>query len=334
MLSVARKANRTLGFTLIELSIVLVVIGLVVGGVLVGQDLISAAGVRAQIAQIEKYQSAVNTFRGKYNNTLPGDMDAVNASRFGFAARGVYAGEGDGNGIIEGIDANAPSSNDGTNIVQGETAMFWVDLAQARLVDGGFNVGSATGAGMVQSTVSATGVSSFFPPAKLGSGNYVYVWSGGWTLSAVSNNTNDGYNYFGVSNISGISNSISSSYPQALSSNLALTVKQAYSIDTKIDDGLPQTGRVLALYISPCFGGFWAGNSVCSPSTISIPNIFDVDHTPQGGPITSTSVTNSATPINIANCYDNNNTTGGTERYSITTNNGTGYNCALSFKFQ
>ena len=39
------------GFTLIELSIVLVVIGLVVGGVLVGQDLIRAAGVRATISQ-------------------------------------------------------------------------------------------------------------------------------------------------------------------------------------------------------------------------------------------------------------------------------------------
>ena len=38
------------GFTLIELSIVLVIIGLLVGGVLVGQDLIRAAGVRAQIS--------------------------------------------------------------------------------------------------------------------------------------------------------------------------------------------------------------------------------------------------------------------------------------------
>jgi len=332
--SSALEARTTGGFTLVEISIVLAVIGLIVGGILVGQDLISAAGVRAQISQIEKYQTAVNTFRGKYGY-LPGDMNASTARLFGFAARGAFAGEGDGNGLIEGIDSNAAASNDGANIVQGETAMFWVDLGQAGLVDGGFNAGSPIGAGAVQSTVSATGVSLFFPPAKLGSGNFVYVWSGGWTIGSESSNTNDGYNYFGLSNISGISNSISGSYPQALSSNQALTVKQAYSIDTKIDDGLPQFGRVLALYVNPCIGGFWAGNTVCSTFTITIPtNIYDQDRVPQGGPITSTSVTNSATPTDPANCYDNNNITATTERYSIKTNNGAGYNCALSFRFQ
>ena len=46
-----KRSNR--GFTLIEMSIVLVIIGLVVGGVLVGQDLIRAAYERAQISQIE-----------------------------------------------------------------------------------------------------------------------------------------------------------------------------------------------------------------------------------------------------------------------------------------
>src|ERR1700735_2969244 len=94
------------GFTLIELSIVLVIIGLIVGGVLVGQDLIRAADVRAQISQIEKYQTAVNTFRGKYGY-LPGDIKDPDASSFGFQPRGPYAGEGDGNGILEGNENNA-----------------------------------------------------------------------------------------------------------------------------------------------------------------------------------------------------------------------------------
>ncbi len=40
---------------------------------LVGQDLLRAAAVRAQISQIEKYQTAVNTFYGKYN-ALPADI--------------------------------------------------------------------------------------------------------------------------------------------------------------------------------------------------------------------------------------------------------------------
>src|SRR6202167_3238935 len=92
------------GFTLIELSIVLVIIGLIVGGVLVGQDLIRAAEIRATISQIEKYNTAVNTFRGKFN-AIPGDMNLVTATTFGFSSGGTRsstAGQGDGNGVLDG----------------------------------------------------------------------------------------------------------------------------------------------------------------------------------------------------------------------------------------
>ena len=94
------------GFTLIELSIVLVIIGLVTGSVLVGRDLIRASEVRAQITQIEKYQTAVNTFKGKYGY-LPGDIPDPAASDYGFIARGQYPGEGDGDGYVEGASSNA-----------------------------------------------------------------------------------------------------------------------------------------------------------------------------------------------------------------------------------
>ena len=63
------------GFTLIEISIVLVIIGLITGGVLVGQDLIRTAGVRATIPQIQGYNTAVNVFRNQYF-ALPGAMIA------------------------------------------------------------------------------------------------------------------------------------------------------------------------------------------------------------------------------------------------------------------
>jgi prepilin-type N-terminal cleavage/methylation domain-containing protein len=80
--------TRSSGFTLIEMSIVLVVIGLVVGGILTGQSLIAAAGVRAQIAQIENFNTAANTFFEKYGY-LPGDIPAGPAAQFGFASRGT-----------------------------------------------------------------------------------------------------------------------------------------------------------------------------------------------------------------------------------------------------
>lgn len=67
-----RHSNQESGFTLIELSIALVIIGLIVGGVLVGRDLIKAAQIRSQISQLQQVNASVNTFRLKYN-CLPGD---------------------------------------------------------------------------------------------------------------------------------------------------------------------------------------------------------------------------------------------------------------------
>src|SRR5579883_2923623 len=104
MQTITSPGKREGGFTLIELSIVLVIIGLIVGGVLVGQDLIRAAQVRATISQIEKYNTAVNTFYGKYN-ALPGDIPAAQVAKLGFtvtATRAGTQGRGDGNGLIEG----------------------------------------------------------------------------------------------------------------------------------------------------------------------------------------------------------------------------------------
>ena len=120
------------GFTLIELSIVLVIIGLVVGGVLVGQDLIRAAQGRAQISQIEKYNTAANTFRDKYG-ALPGDLTQQIAIQFQFAQRGSYRGEGDGNGLIEG-SYDCPTCFSGSFTVGGEVMLFWVDLTRASLM--------------------------------------------------------------------------------------------------------------------------------------------------------------------------------------------------------
>src|SRR4051812_8276049 len=115
------------GFTLVELAIVLVIIGLIVGGVLVGQDMIKAAEVRATVGQYEKYNAAVNTFRTKYTG-LPGDLNSATAARFGMVARSGAVGHGDGNGLLEGCSAG--SVNGGC-----ETMIFWRDLGFANLID-------------------------------------------------------------------------------------------------------------------------------------------------------------------------------------------------------
>ena len=207
----------------------LVIIGLIVGGVLVGQDLIRAAEVRAGIAQIEKYNTAVNTFRGKYN-AVPGDMNASTATAFGFTTRGSYAGEGDGNGVLEGVSANAASSNNGF-LQSGETTMFWVDLSygggnNVNLIDGSF---SQTASMTSAVSIASTNLANYFPGSKLGRGNYVYVFSTGGT------------NYYGLSNVTSTATGV-------MTSGVSITAAQAYQIDKKMDDGFPTTGNINASY--------------------------------------------------------------------------------------
>jgi prepilin-type N-terminal cleavage/methylation domain-containing protein len=88
-----RPSARSHGFTLIELSVVLVIIGLVVGSILVGRELIKAAELRGDIGAVEKLDAAVTVFRLKYN-CLPGDCP--HATQF-FEG----ADNGNGSGLID-----------------------------------------------------------------------------------------------------------------------------------------------------------------------------------------------------------------------------------------
>jgi prepilin-type N-terminal cleavage/methylation domain-containing protein len=230
-----KSPRQNLGFTLVELSIVLVIIGLIIGGVLVGRDLISAATVRAQISQIEKYNTAVNTFRGKYGE-LPGDMSVPTATQMGFVVGSGCTGEQggrDGNGLIDGYAAPFIHSQG-----EGETALFWQDLSAANLINDSFATSSGCGGCPV---VLPTSMGIFFPTAKIGNGNYVYVYE------------NNGQNYFGIM---GAGNGIETcGSPQW--STFAIPVLDAYSIDAKIDDGFPETGNVQAKTVDQTTVG-WA----------------------------------------------------------------------------
>lgn len=307
------KSSMKAGFTLIEMSIVLVIIGLIIGGVLVGQDLIRVAETRATIGQIEKFNAAVNTFRGKYG-FLPGDINSTTANAFGFAARGTGQGQGDGNGEIEGL------TNNGLAQGGGETVMFWVDLSRAGLINGGFKTASST---LNYSTdITGTIVDLFLPQAKLGGGNYFYVYSGTyWNGSAYSNTS---INYFGLSSAIDILSVTDWGY---MDSTANIPVTQAYAIDSKIDDGMPQSGNVMAWYlgnISPIVPGqYWTDGTDAT--------LVANEPKPYAGALAGSSTT----------CYDNSSASSGSPgiagaitHYSLEIKSGTGANCALSFKFQ
>jgi prepilin-type N-terminal cleavage/methylation domain-containing protein len=218
------------GFTLIELAIVLVVIGLIVGGVLAGQSLIGAAAVRAQVTQIEKYQTAVATFREK-TGYLPGDIPPGPAAQFGLVTRAGTAGRGDGNGELDG---NNGAQAYGWNI-NGENLLFWEDLSSLGMIDQSFTTYVDTAFPTVSCT--STTCPYYVPTAKIGNGNFVYTTSGRYGGSGP---INFGPNYFGVT-VFQLNNGNASFTP-------GLTVAQAYALDMKIDDGKPTTGRVVAQY--------------------------------------------------------------------------------------
>ena len=307
------------GFTLLELSIALVVMGLIVGGILVGRDLLDAAYARSQIAQIDKFQTATRLFETKYGY-LPGDIPSPYATNYGFQARGSYGGEGDGDGALEGDCSNSAGSWSYYDQGCGEEAVFWADLTAASLIDSnifgydkkGANYPYISGSnGMGNVTASTTpSIKDWLPAAKIGANNFIYVYG-----------TSSGLNYFAVSTVDTIGWTVQSNL------NPGLTVQQAYMIDSKIDDGLPQSGNVTACYVNYNVVNFYA-----------VPPAGKLNIGANGGNIGNSyggndcSATTTATVYANTNCYDNNNVAG-TQKYSLSKNANI-QNCALSFQFQ
>ncbi|MFO0388587.1 MAG: type II secretion system protein [Alphaproteobacteria bacterium] len=219
-----RNLKKQKGFTLIELSIVLVIIGLIVGGVLVGQDLIKAAEIRATVSQIEKLNASVNTFRTKYNG-IPGDLAATTASAFGLFSTGMTGadGLGDGDSLVEGAASAA--------VNLGDSIVFWRHLSDTTLVEGSFGGQMATG-GAANADLTSGTVQNYFLPAKIGRGNYFTV------------NQNSGVNYYLISGF-GSGNVVTAASGVTLYGTV-LTPVESYNIDSKLDDGAPNTGIVLA----------------------------------------------------------------------------------------
>src|SRR6476469_3210633 len=90
--------KRETGFTLIEIAIVLVIIGLLLGGVLKGQELITGARVRNLIQQQDGVKAAYFGFLDRYR-ALPGDYAAATTNISGSTQNG------DGDGQIEASSA-------------------------------------------------------------------------------------------------------------------------------------------------------------------------------------------------------------------------------------
>lgn len=113
------------GFTLVELSIVLVVVGLLIGGILIGQSLVSSAKINAQVKQFQQMDIAVSQFRSKYKQ-LPGDSNLF-PSNYKADNDGAIEGSINNNGL--GANQKINGVNYAAFSVPAETAHFWYHMS-------------------------------------------------------------------------------------------------------------------------------------------------------------------------------------------------------------
>lgn len=242
------------GFSLVELSIVLVILGLLVGGIFAGQSLIRAAELRAITTSAQRYTTANYAFLDKYF-ALPGDLS--NATAFW----GVLAGTGsddtchnteatglptcNGNG-----DGRVDTAGSSLTINGAERFRYWQHLANAGLIEGRYtgktDSADPTTYAMTpgKNAPSINGGSTQVDPyTQLGSFALYYtatnfpfldMYKGGELTLAYRSRANPGGDL--------------------------LLPEEAWNLDTKIDDGRPAWGKMLSSKMS------WSGSPNCTTS--------------------------------------------------------------------
>jgi hypothetical protein len=218
--------TRRAGFSLIEIAIAFVIIGLLAGGILVGQSLIRAAELRSVVEDYNKYRLAVIIFEDRFRH-LPGDMPGAtalwgiadgttgnDATCFDATSNGTTTCNGNGNKLIY--------SGNGA-----EQYHAWVHLKNAGLVEGSF-----TGRRVNDPRQAVPGVN--VPRSKLSK-------NGGFTLYSLNWGDGDSHWYSGSYNPA-ITAGTQTNTVQAYAP--LFKAEEAFDIDSKMDDGRPGLGRV------------------------------------------------------------------------------------------
>ena len=145
-----KMKTKQSGFTLVEIAIVLVIIGLLLGGILKGQEMITQAKIKNVVNDFNGVTAAVNSYQDRYR-ALPGD-DLNASSRW--SSQGAVSGNGDGVFGTAGTDlynlaAGAPASAKENNL-------FWWHLRLAGFVGG--STASTTNSSVQQPANAANGI--------------------------------------------------------------------------------------------------------------------------------------------------------------------------------
>lgn len=242
------------GFTLVELSVVLVIVGVIVGGIMAGRSLASSSKIVSGIAQIQQFDAAIASFKAQYN-ALPGDDKAAG---------------GDGDGLITAY----PQWAGNITLYTCEFSNFWNNLDPEQ-----FAAGGCTNSGV---PVVTSGPNKNAPLSKLGiPGSFILVsGSSGSYWPAVDVSTS--HNYYIIMSPGQIQ--YDGSYYRFLPTSAttgALSPADAFALDKKMDDGVANTGSVISGGISNTGGAFGAASesvtaSSCNSSTSTYATGSDV----------------------------------------------------------
>lgn len=242
------------GFTLFELSIVLVIIGLLAGGIVVGQSLSEAASISQAINMHTQLQSAWNSFRSTYN-AIPGDMkdatqywdvDDICPTLPGTASptnTGTCNGNGDGHVIWYDYDqfvANGQSSDGlkytlGITGVPAESRLAWQHLKLSNFLNVAYYLDPDKGEGQTPE------FSNYVLPSFRRQSRAV------WFIGSNQPDKADFYwSKAGGSNMAGNAVQTAIFNTQALAKQPMVAVApptMVQAMDQKMDDGLPKTGK-------------------------------------------------------------------------------------------
>lgn len=221
----SKKHSALNAFSLIELSIVLVILGLIIGGVLAGRELIRASELRSVSTSFDKYKTAFASFKQRYF-ALPGDMKNA------FDFWGVELGCTD---TVATDAARGGCNGNGDNKIGGgaeyaEKFRAWQHLQAAELVLGNFT--GVAGSGSDRDVEIGENI----PASKIGGAGYsihdigdgYYPGNVRWFESAYGRmiilgaESATGWTEVGI-----------------------LKPEEAWSIDEKIDDGKPGLGSIM-----------------------------------------------------------------------------------------
>lgn len=203
-----QAAPSQAGFTLVEMSIVLIIIGLLVGGILKGQELIRNAQSKSLISQIDAYRAANNGFLDKYGQ-YPGDLSRASLLLSLKKDGTTLQVDGDGNGRIGGIGN------------EGESLEYWQHLAAADLISGITGGEPVAGVGLPVGRIPGS------------------AWN-------VLNASTDGGEMCDTCTMVGNYWRLGSPDVGGLSVQGLVPADESYLLDIKIDDGRPGSGLVQA----------------------------------------------------------------------------------------